>query len=644
MTTAIIVISVLLAVGLVLFFTAVGIKRSNPNKYKRVACYTKYTKAAAELASADVLAETAETLAANSESASNVESVSNSGITGSSDVLAVANPSNGWTKFKAWWANHRPSKRRLIQLYCAVLYNANIKGFISGEIYTSATTKYMCVPGLNCYSCPGAVGACPMGALQNGLAESNTRAPYYILGILAIFGLMFARTVCGFLCPIGFGQELLYKARTPKLKKNRVTRILSYLKYVILALAIALPLIYAMFDIPLPAFCKYICPAGTVGGAVMLLINPNNASMFGQLGWQFTWKFCLAIAFIVSSVFIYRVFCRFICPLGAIYGFFNRFALIGVSVDKKSCTDCGLCVAHCKMDVKRVGDHECINCGECMSVCPTKAISWKGSKIFLHADATAELAPTVKPLSVENGIVKIEQGDGAVREIPQSEYIADSVAKAEIAAYDTQDAVKRFAPSSPAVSKKKPKKSVKFWLEMTVWILALALLVGALVYYNFVDVKAPGPVNTETGYEVGDVAPDFTVNLYGSEGGEFNLYANRGKVTVINFWATWCTPCVNEMPYFNQLAQNYDIEVIAIHGMITRDVQKFIDDNWSDYIVTFAQDVIENNQSVTYRMLGGNTAWPMTVIVDEEGTVVYNDIRSFHSYDDMIRVLGEYLQ
>lgn len=644
MTTAIIVISVLLAVGLALFFTAVGIKRSNPNKYKRVACYTK---AVAELASADVLADTADTVVANAELAANFGIAEN--------AESIAKSSTGWTKFKVWWANHRPSKRRLIQLYCAVLYNANIKGFISGEIYTSETTKYMCVPGLNCYSCPGAVGACPMGALQNGLAESNTRAPYYILGILAIFGLMFARTVCGFLCPIGLGQELLYKARTPKLKKNRVTRILSYLKYVILALAIALPLIYAMFDIPLPAFCKYICPAGTLGGAVMLLINPNNASLFGQLGWQFTWKFCLAIAFVVSSVFIYRVFCRFICPLGAIYGFFNRFALIGVTVDKKSCTDCGLCVAHCKMDVKRVGDHECINCGECMSVCPTKAISWKGSKIFLHADATAELAPTVKPLSVENGIVKIEQGDGAVREIPQNEFIADSVAKAEIAAYDTQEAVEKFAPSSPAVSKKKPKKSVKFWLEMTAWILALALLVGALVYYNFVDVKVPEPVNTETGYEVGDVAPDFTLNLYGSEGGEFNLYANRGKVTVINFWATWCTPCVGEIPYFNRLANdNRDITVIAINADPS-DVADYIDrkesiesdgstSHWRDYNIMFAQDGIDGAQALTFKAFGGTGFLPLTVIVDGEGKVVYNSIKSFHSYDEMVSILGQYLE
>ena len=117
--------------------------------------------------------------------------------------------------FKEWWQNHKPSKRRLIQVYAALLYNANIKGYISGEIY-KGDTKYMCVPGFNCYSCPGAVGACPLGALQNSLRETNRRAPFYMLGMIAIFGLAFARTVCGFLCPVGLGQELLYKIRTPK--------------------------------------------------------------------------------------------------------------------------------------------------------------------------------------------------------------------------------------------------------------------------------------------------------------------------------------------------------------------------------------------------------------------------------------------
>ena len=296
---------------------------------------------------------------------------------------------------RAWWKAHKPSKRRLIQVYTALLYNANIKGFITGDIF-QGNSKYLCVPGLNCYSCPGAIGACPLGALQNAFAESNTRAPYYVIGIILLFGLIFARTICGFLCPVGLGQELLYKIKSPKLKKSRVTYVLSYFKYLLLAvLVIAVPLLYAYQQTAIPAFCKYICPAGTFGGAVFLLMHPDNSSMFGMLGGLFTWKFIVLAVVVAACIFIYRFFCRFLCPLGAIYGFFNKFALLGVKLDKKKCTDCGLCVDFCKMDIRKVGDHECINCGECIKVCPAKAISWKGEKLFVHANA-------IEPVSSEN--------------------------------------------------------------------------------------------------------------------------------------------------------------------------------------------------------------------------------------------------
>ena len=159
-------------------------------------------------------------------------------------------------KLKAWIRGHLPTQRRLIQLYAALLYNAHAKGFITGDIYTGSS-KALCVPGFNCYSCPGAIGACPLGALQNALASSGNRAPTYVLGILLIFGLTLGRTICGYLCPLGLLQELLRKIPTPKIKKSRVTRVLSWVKYVVLAVfVIILPLWYALQHYPVPAFCK----------------------------------------------------------------------------------------------------------------------------------------------------------------------------------------------------------------------------------------------------------------------------------------------------------------------------------------------------------------------------------------------------
>ena len=530
-------------------------------------------------------------------------------------------------KQESWWRRHRPSKRRLIQLYAALLFNANIKGFFTGNIYTGET-KYMCVPGLNCYSCPGAAGACPLGALQNALAKSGTAAPYYVLGILVLFGLLLGRTICGFLCPVGLGQELLYKIGTPKLKKSRVTRILSYLKYVVLAVfVVAIPLIYGLMDSetggPVPAFCKFICPAGTFGGALGLLINPANADLYAMLGPLFTWKFCVLVVICVASVFIFRCFCRFLCPLGAIYGFFNKFALIGVKLDRNKCTDCGLCVSRCKMDIRHVGDHECINCGECMDVCPAKAISWKGSKFFLHPNAAEGLAETPaeeKPLSpllnasASVGTAEYRAEDGPVGAPAETSF--------EVPAERAEEVAAENGPQT-RLSRKKwgaNKRGRAFWLQFAAWTAALALLFGALIYYNFIHKEKP-PVTV--GNQVGDTAPDFSLDEYFADE-TFETSAQRGKILVLNFWTTYCTPCIQEIPSFEELANSYPdaVTVAIIHGAETEeDVAAFITaTGWADYTAHFLQDDAEQN---AFRSLGGRTTWPMTVILDSDGKIVF---------------------
>ena len=265
------------------------------------------------------------------------------------------------------WQAFRPTKRRLVQLYAALLHNAYLRGFIEGKIY-EGKAKALCVPGLNCYSCPGAAGACPLGALQNALSSAGHRAGWYVLGMILLFGVMLGRTVCGWLCPMGLIQDLLHKLPVPKIRKGKATRALSWVKYVILAVfVIALPLYYALArGLPLPAFCKYICPAGTLEGAAGHLANPANASMFEMLGRVFTSKWVILVAILLACVFCYRSFCRFLCPLGAIYGLFNRFSLGGVKTDADRCNGCGACLHVCEMDIRRVGDRECIQCGKCI--------------------------------------------------------------------------------------------------------------------------------------------------------------------------------------------------------------------------------------------------------------------------------------
>jgi polyferredoxin len=283
-----------------------------------------------------------------------------------------------------------PLTRRLIQLYAALLYNAHLKGFAEGTIYTGPL-KSVCVPGLNCYSCPGAVGACPLGALQNAVAASADRPAFYVVGLLLLFGLLLGRVICGFLCPFGLLQELLHKIPGPKLKKNRLTRILSRVKYAVLAVfVLAVPAWFALRRVPLPAFCKYICPAGTLEGAVLLLLHPGNEALRDLTGPLFWWKLIVLVAVLLACVFIFRAFCRFLCPLGALYGLLSRLALLGVKTDAARCTDCGACVKSCPMDIRSVGDAECVHCGDCIDVCPTKAISFRAGKIVLRGPQLPE--------------------------------------------------------------------------------------------------------------------------------------------------------------------------------------------------------------------------------------------------------------
>lgn len=270
-------------------------------------------------------------------------------------------------------------KRTLSQLLTTFLYNANLSGFFQGRIW-QGSSKALCVPGLNCYSCPGAIGACPLGALQSSLAGTIIGLPFYILGSLLVFGLLLGRRICGWFCPFGFIQELLYKLPTPKLKKNNVTRQLSKLKYVIgVVFVVLLPVaMYLATGVGAPYFCKLICPAGTLEAALpLILTNPGLRSGLGAI---FVMKFTIMLLVVLGSIFLYRPFCRFLCPLGAWYSFFNRYSVFGIQVEEAGCTHCQACLQVCKMDCQAVGDRECINCGACQAACPQQVIHFRNIK------------------------------------------------------------------------------------------------------------------------------------------------------------------------------------------------------------------------------------------------------------------------
>ena len=256
-------------------------------------------------------------------------------------------------------------------------------GFVNGTVYTGSL-KAACVPGLNCYSCPGALGSCPIGAMQVFTGERGFVFPLYIVGFLTVIGAFLGRFVCGFLCPFGLLQDLLYKIPfVKKIGRLPGDRALKYLPYCILVIFVILMPMFAVDATGLgaPAFCKYICPSGTLGAGVPLVLT--NDSIASSIGGLFLWKATILLSVVLLSVIAYRPFCRYLCPLGAVYGLFNPIALYGFEVDKNKCTDCGTCQKKCKwhIDTKDTpNSRECIRCGDCLTSCPEGAISCKWNR------------------------------------------------------------------------------------------------------------------------------------------------------------------------------------------------------------------------------------------------------------------------
>lgn len=316
----------------------------------------------------------------------------------------------------------RFSPRFLIQVAYTALTNGYAAGFAHGKIY-QGPMKQVCLPGLNCYSCPGALGACPIGAMQAVLSGSNHHFSFYVLGFLLAVGALCGRLVCGFLCPFGLVQDLLHKIPLPK--KMKIRRIpgekkIGFLRYaVLLVLVILLPMLavnaIGQGD---PWFCKYLCPSGTLMGGVPLVLisdqgeeektetvqntqalkpiqkaglatlggagtqpKENSLSLTAQYrdaaGGLFHWKLTVLGLILIFSMVYYRPFCRFLCPLGAIYGLINPISMYRYRVIKERCDRCGACKRACKLGIdplKQPNSPDCIRCGACIRACPKKAL------------------------------------------------------------------------------------------------------------------------------------------------------------------------------------------------------------------------------------------------------------------------------
>lgn len=225
--------------------------------------------------------------------------------------------------------------------------------------------KALPCPALNCHGCPFAIVACPIGMLQYFVVIRE--APFYILGVVGVIGSLVGRMSCGWLCPFGFLQDLLYKVKVPKL---RLSNRFGWLRYGVLVVLVG---IIPFFTLE-PWFCK-LCPQGTLqAGIPWLALRPDLRHLAGRLFWL---KVGILLFFVAWMLFTRRPFCRFVCPLGAAYSPFNRFSGLQLAVDKSGCARCNLCQKVCPVDIKvyeETRSGQCVRCLECISACPRGAV------------------------------------------------------------------------------------------------------------------------------------------------------------------------------------------------------------------------------------------------------------------------------
>lgn len=305
-------------------------------------------------------------------------------------------------------------KRFWAQIVSFLLINGYFPGFVTGKIFTGRT-KNVCVPVLNCYSCPGALGSCPVGAVQAVIAGSGgldptavhtlwerltaivSGVPFFVIGMLSIGGSLIGRATCGWMCPFGFLQDQMNRLPGPKLKAPAFMRFGKYLAT--LVLVILLPLFWVdQFGGTAPTYCEFLCPAGTLEGGVLLpLLNPDLRSMLGKL---FVWKFSVLVFFLVAMVVFRRPFCSWACPIGAFLGPFNRVSRWQLAADAAKCTHCGACERRCVAGLRlpdELDSVECVRCLECAHVCPHHVIRITGG------DPLAALVPEPNRAAAPDG-------------------------------------------------------------------------------------------------------------------------------------------------------------------------------------------------------------------------------------------------
>lgn len=166
-------------------------------------------------------------------------------------------------------------------------------------------------------------------------------------------------------------------------------------------------------------------------------------------------------------------------------------------------------------------------------------------------------------------------------------------------------------------------------IRIILWSIAIVFLVAVVIFVNFFGKK-----NITTGAAEGEILSDFSITC--TDGNTFRLSEQKGKVVVINLWATWCVPCVDELPNFEKISEDFsdEVSVIAIHSSpVTTNVSAWLSDY--SYTIPFA---VDEDGSVS-ALLNASTVLPQTIVIGKDGVVTYNRSGSL-TYEELYNIVS----